>query len=144
MEGKKILAYEPFFFIFFGLFHMHRIWALIDRNSYARFWMGVLEEKGIFYFWLMGLLAILCILGIIIFFKNRNNNYWWRWIYFFGGVYVLFDLFAIATQLEFWHKLLLWMYDVNALYWNALWSFFILLGGFSFVLGIKLAAQRKR
>lgn len=34
----------------FGLFHLHRIWGLIDRNSYADFWMGVLESKGLFYF----------------------------------------------------------------------------------------------
>lgn len=141
---KKILAYEPYFFILFGLFHLHRIWGLIDRNSYAKFWIGVLEEKGIFYYGLMGILAILCISGIITFFKNRNNNYWWRWIYLFGGIYVIFDLFAIAIGLEFWHKLLLWMYDVNASYWNALWFFFILLGCFVFVLGIKLVVQRKK
>ncbi len=143
MEKRKILSYEPWFFIFFGIFHLHRIWGLIDRNSYAKFWLGVLEKKGIFYFGLMGILAILCILGIITFCKNWYSNYWWRWIYIFGGVYVLFDLFAIAIRLEIWHKLLLWMYDVNSQYWIALWSSFILLGGFIFVLGIKLLVQRK-
>lgn len=143
MEKKKILAYEPWFFVFFGIFHLHRTWALIDRNSYAKFWIGILEEKGAFYFVLMGLLAILCILGIITFFKNYHSNYWWRWVYLFGGAYVLFDLFAIAIGLEFWHKLLLFMFDVNAPYWNVLWSFFILLGGFVFLLGIKIFTQRK-
>ena len=141
---KKILAYEPWFFMFFGLFHLHRIWGLIDRISYAEFWMGVLEQKGIIYFGLMGMLAVLCVLGIITFFKNRRSNYWWRWIYLFGGAYVLFDLFAIAIGLEIWHKLLLLMFDVNSPYWNVIWSMFILLGGFVFVLGIKLLAQRKR
>ena len=33
----------------FGLFHLHRIWGLIDRNSYADFWIGVLESRGLFY-----------------------------------------------------------------------------------------------
>lgn len=141
---KKILAYEPWFFMFFGLFHLHRIWGLIDRITYAEFWMGVLEQKGIIYFGLMGMLAVLCVLGIITFFKNRRSNYWWRWIYLFGGAYVLFDLFAIAIGLEIWHKLLLLMFDVNSPYWNVIWSMFILLGGFVFVLGIKLLAQRKR
>lgn len=122
---------------------MHRIWGLIDRHSYAQFWLAVLEEKGFFYYTLMGILAILCIFGMMTFFKNINNNYWWRWIYFFGGGYVLFDLFAIATKLEIWHKLLLWMYDVNAPYCNGLWSFFILLGAFVFVLGIRLEIQRR-
>ena len=51
---------------------------------------------------------------------------------------MLFDLFAIAVQLEFWNKLLLWMFDVDSIYWNAVWLFFILLGGFAFALGIKL------
>lgn len=31
---KKIYSYEPWFFIFFGLFHLHRIWGLADRDSY--------------------------------------------------------------------------------------------------------------
>lgn len=144
MNKERILAYEPWFFIFFGLFHLHRIWGLIDRNSYAKFWINVLEEKDFLYFSLMGILAILCVLGIITFFKNLHKNYWWRWIYLFGGAYVLLDLFAIAIGLEFWHNLLLLMFDVNSPFWNVLWSFFILLGGFVFLLGVKLLTQRKR
>lgn len=141
---KKILVWEPWFFIAFGLFHLHRIWGLIDRNSYAGFWIGVLENKGLFYFVLMGILAVLCILGVITFARNMNNNYWWRWIYLFGGIYLLFDLFAIAVELEFWNKFLLWLFDVNSIYWDAVWMFFVLLGGFVFVLGIKLLKQRNK
>lgn len=47
---------------FFGLFHLHRIWGLIDRTSYADFWLGILENKGAFYFVLMGILAFLLVL----------------------------------------------------------------------------------
>lgn len=141
---KKIEVYEPWFFLFFGLFHLHRIWGLVDRDSYADFWIGVLVENGMLYFLLMGILAVLCILGIITFFKNWHRNYWWRWIYLFGGSYLLFDLFAIVTGLKFWHELLLNMYDVTASYWNILWLSFILLGCFVFTLGLKLLLQRKR
>ena len=141
---KKIYAWEPYFFMFFGLFHLHRIWGLIDRKSYADFWVGLMESKGIMYFVVMILLALLCVLGIITFFKNKDKNYWWRWIYIFGGSYVLFDLFAIAIGLEVWNSLILMMYDINAPYWNVLWSGFILLGGFVFVLGVRLLVQRKR
>lgn len=140
---KKVLIWEPWFFMTFGLFHLHRIWGLIDRDSYAGFWVGILESKGLFYFTLMGVLAGLSVLGIFTFTKCRGNNYWWRWIYLFGGAYVLFDLYAIAAGLEFWNKLLLWMFDVDSIYWNAVWSFFVLLGGCSFLLGMKLLAQRK-
>lgn len=135
---KRIFVWDPWFFIFFGLFHLHRIWGLIDKASYADFWIGVLENKGLFYFVLMGILAALCILGIITFFKNRSKNYWWRWIYLFGGSYLIFDLFTIAINFELWNKLLLWMFDINSIYWNYIWSFFILLGAFSFAIGIKL------
>ena len=131
---KKIFAWEPVFFLFFGLFHLHRIWGLIDRKTYADFWLGILENRGVFYFMLMGLLAILCIAGVITFFRNRSSNYWWRWIYLFGGSYVLFDLFAIAVGLDFWNELLSWMFDVNSPYWNIIWGFFVLLGGCVFVL----------
>ncbi len=139
---KKIYFFEPYFFMFFGLFHLHRIWGLIDRISYANFWVSVMEQKGLFYFGLMGLLAILCLLGIFTFFKNLRHNYWWRYIYLFGGGYVLFDLFAIATGLSFWHTLLLKMFDVNSPYWVLLWSCFIFLGLFSFALGCVLLRKR--
>lgn len=141
---KKIYAWEPYFFMFFGLFHLHRIWGLVDRKSYADFWVGLMESKGIMYFVVMILLASLCVLGITTFCKNKGKNYWWRWIYIFGGSYVLFDLFAIAIGLEVWNKLILIMYDINAPYWNVLWSGFILLGGFVFALGVRLLVQRKR
>ncbi len=93
---------------------------------------------------MMGILALLCILGIATFIKNRNDNYWWRWIYLFGGIYVLFDLFAIAIGLEFWKKILLRMFDVNSIYWNAVWIFFVMLGGFAFALGMNLLIQRNK
>ena len=141
---KKIYAWEPYFFMFFGLFHLHRIWGLIDRKSYADFWVGLMESKGIMYFVVMILLASLCVLGIITFCKNKGKNYWWRWIYIFGGSYVLFDLFAITIGLKVWNSLILMMYDINAPYWNVLWLAFILLGGFAFTLGVRLLVQRKR
>ena len=139
---KKIYSYEPWFFLFFGIFHLHRIWGLIDRKSYAAFWIQTMEDKGMFYFLLMGILAALCVAGIITFFRNLHYNYWWRWIYLFGGGYVLFDLFAIATGLEFWHDLLLRMFDVTAFYWNILWSGFVALGGVVFVLGCILMKKK--
>lgn len=68
---------------------------MIDRKSYADFWIGILEIRNAFYYVLMIILAMLCLLGIISFFKNIYHNYWWRWIYVAGGSYLLFDLFAI-------------------------------------------------
>ncbi len=122
---------------------MHRVWALIDRETYASFWIGIMENKGFPYFLTMGILAGLCILGIITFIRERKDNYTWRWIYLFGGAYVLFDLFAIATRLEVWQKLLAFMFDINSPYWNLIWGFFILLGTAVFVLGIILMVRRK-
>ena len=142
-EIKKIYLWEPWFFLFFGLFHLHRIWALFDRESYASFWMGIMENKGVVYFLIMGILGGLCVLGIITFIKNRKSNYWWRWIYIFGGSYVLFDLFAIATGMEFWSRLLEMMFDTNSPYWNIIWIFFIVLGGCVFILGIGLLRRLK-
>ena len=142
-QVKKIYGWEPWFFMFFGIFHMHRIWGLVDRKSYADFWLEILESKGAFYFILMGVLALLCILGIVTFVKNRKSNYWWRWIYIFGGCYVLFNLIAIAIGLDVWNQLLLIMFDVESKYWNYVWGFFIVLGTFVFVLGLKLLHKRK-
>ena len=141
---KRVEAFEPWIFIFFGVFHLHRIWGLIDRQEYADFWVKIMENKGILYYLLMGILATLCIWGIRTFLKNRHNNFWWRWVSIFCGGYLLFDLFAIATGMRFWHELILKMYDINAPYWNVIWISFILLGGFSFTLGIKLLLVRKK
>lgn len=135
---KKIYCWEPWFFMFFGLFHLHRIWGLFDRESYASFWMGILENKGVPYYATMGVLALLCVAGIVVFIRERKHNYWWRWIYIGGGSYVLFDLFAIATGLKFWKTLLDSMFDTSSSYWNICWSLFIILGGFVFCLGISL------
>ena len=141
---KRIFAWEPWFFIFFGVFHMHRIWALVDSQSYADFWMGIYEEKGVAYFVLMGLLAGLCILGIVTFIRERKANYLWRGVYVFGGAYVLFDLFAIAIGLEVWKKLLSAMFDTTSALWNPIWLFFIVLGCAVFILGIRLFVIRKK
>lgn len=135
---KKVEFYEPCFFLLFGVFHLHRIWGMIDRKSYAGFWIGILENRNVIYYGLMIVLAMFCLLGIITFFKNTHHNYWWRWIYIAGGSYVLFDLFAIYVRLKFWNELLLWMYDTTSPYWNMIWLIFILLGGSVFCLGIKL------
>ena len=35
------------------------------------------------------------------FFKNLHNNYWWRWIYLFGGSYVLWVSFIVLGLLAF-------------------------------------------
>ena len=140
---KQIKSYEPWIFIFFGLFHLHRIWGLVDRKSYANFWIGVLENKGAFYFILMGAITMLCLLGLITFFKNRHCNYWWRWIYLVGGSYLLFDLFAIAIGLDFWQQVLLNLYDTTSIYWNFIWSIFILLGAMVFTLGISLIIKKR-
>ncbi|CDZ74528.1 putative membrane protein [Peptoniphilus sp. ING2-D1G] len=141
---KRIMPYEPWFFIFFGVFHLHRVWGLVDRDAYSDFWINVMEQRGLFYYLIMGVLAIQCIIGIATLTKNLHHNYRWRWIYLFGGGYVLFDLFAIATEQVFWKKLILKMFDVNFAYWNELWTAFIILGAASFVLGIVLLFKVKK
>ena len=138
---KKIKKFEPYFFLFFGLFHLHRIWGMVDRKSYADFWLNIMNERGMVYWFLMSVLLLLSILGIITFFRNLRNNYWWRWIYLIGGTYLLFDLFSIILKLEFWQRLIYSMYDTTSPYWNILWLSFIIMGGGIFALGIKILKE---
>ena len=136
--------FEPWFFLLFGLFHLHRVWGLLDRDAYSAFWLGVLEGQGALYFTLMGLLAALCLAGLWAFARHRRENTWWRWIYVLGGGYVLWDLFAIAAGLDFWEKLLYSMFDTALPCWDLLWGGFVLLGAGAFVLGLALLARRRR
>ncbi len=141
-ERHSVFWIEPVFFIFFGLLHMHRIWGLIDRETYADFWLTVMMNRDAFYFSLMGAMSLFCIGGIILFILNRHNLKWWRWVYIFGGAYVIFDLFAIFTGLEVWTDLLNRMFDVNNPLWNLMWGAFIILGSASFIIGIWLAVRK--
>ena len=47
---KRIFVWKPYFFMLFG----HRV-GVIDRSTYAEFWISVLENKGLFYFVLKAL-----------------------------------------------------------------------------------------
>lgn len=137
----RIYWVEPIFYLFFGLLHLHRIWAFIDRDSYSGFWRPLIETRNLFYFAMMGAMSALCVTGIEIFVKNRGHNQWWRWVYIFGGAYLLFDLFAIFFGLSFWRNLLYWMFDVANPFWNVLWGAFVVLGSASFLLGIMLGKR---
>ncbi|MCL1964115.1 MAG: hypothetical protein FWF69_03530 [Firmicutes bacterium] len=135
-EKPKVIWFEPVFFLFFGVFHMHRIWGLIDRNGYADFWLSIMNNRNWFYYMLTGVLSLLCVAGIVTFVRNKGQNHWWRWVYLFGGGYVLWDLFAILIGLGIWKDLLHWMLDVANPYWNILWGVFIGLGLLSFANGV--------
>lgn len=139
---KKIEMYEPWFFIIFGVFQLHRIWGLFDRTGYAEFWMGVMEAQGVLYCTFMGIRAALCLLGIVTFFVNLHKNYWWRWVYLLGGGYVLFDLAAVSMGWKVWQELLAQMFNVNLPYWNMVWGGFIVSGGASVLLGVVLMMKK--
>jgi len=141
---SKIYWFETIFFLFFGIFHLHKIWGLFDRNRYATYWLSVMTNKDIIYYLLMIILITLCIVGIIVFIKSKSNNYWWRWIYIFGGGYVLFDISAITLEISWWNSLLQFMFDVNNPYWNIIWGLFILMGLLSFVLGLYIFKLNKQ
>ena len=71
---NKIERFELLIFIVFRIFHLHKIWGLTDRKSYAAFWIEIMEQKDFSYYLLSGILAALCIWGICIFLKNLHHN----------------------------------------------------------------------
>ena len=140
-EQPKIFWFEPIIFFFFGVFHLHRIWALADRVGYSEYWLSVLENRDLLYFLLVGVLGMLCVAGFVVFIRNTGSNYWWRWFYVLGGGYVLFDLFAILVGLQIWMRLVYAMFDCANPYWNIIWGAFIGLGLVSFILGILITKK---
>ena len=144
MKDARVRPVEPWIFLFFGLFHLHRVWALIDRPSYAGFWLGLMTRKGPLYVLLMGVLAGLCVVGMVVFLTSLREKGWWRWVYPLCGGYLLFDLLAIATGWSVWQELITRMYDIASPCWVPLWAAFILLGAASLTLGLLLLRARRR
>ena len=87
---------------------------------------------------LMLVLVMFCLVGIITFIKNRGNNFWWRWIYLFGGGYVLFDVAAVVLNVSVWHKLLIFMFDSETPHYYFIWGFFCIAGAGILVLGLRI------
>ena len=138
---KKIQLFEPWFFIAFGVFQLHRIWGLIDEKAYIDFWMNTAGQNSIVYYFIIGVLEILCIMGIITFFKNIHSNYRWRWLYFAGAALILFDLSAISAGSVIGRVLLSAMFGINYLCRRSLLMLLLAAGTFSFILGIDLLVR---
>jgi uncharacterized membrane protein len=119
---------ESLFFLFFGLFHIHRIWAFIDSKSYNNFWLGLLGNRGPSFFFLGILLIIVSIIVILYFLKNYKAKKWWRWIYLLGGIYVSIDSILNLLNNNFIKNVVIKMYTVEQSYYYILWGLFILLG----------------
>ena len=119
---------EALFFLFSGLFHIHRIWAFIDAKAYNNFWLKIVQNRNVYFYILGIILIIIAIIVIIYFIKYYKEKKWWRWIYLFGGVYVLIDCILNLSNNDFMKYIVLKMYTLKQPYYNILWGFFIMLG----------------
>ena len=119
---------ESLFFCIFGLFHIHRIWAFINAKGYNVFWLNVLRNKNIFFYILGIILVSLAIIALAFFVKFFKEKKWWRWIYLFGGIYVLIDCILNLLDNNFMAYVVMKMYTLKQPFYNILWSFFILVG----------------
>ena len=119
---------EALFFLFFGLFHTHRIWAFIDAKSYNGFWLNVLENRGTFFYIFGVLFCMMSIIVIFYFLKKIKDKKWWRWIYLFGGTYFLIDNILNLLNNNFIKNVIIRMYTLQQPYYSILWGLFILLG----------------
>lgn len=120
------LRIESIVFMFFGIFHVHRIWGLVNPSAYAEFWLNIINKEK--YGALAIVLIIFALSFVILFFTNLKKLRWWRWFYFCGGVYVLLDVFSNLARLGLIKKATIWMFTVTGPIWYLLWGFFTLLG----------------
>jgi len=126
--------FESLFFLFFGLFHIHRIWAFIDSKSYNKFWLELLENRDISFFILGFLLFIITVIAIIYFIKNFKDKKWWRWIYLFGGIYLVIDSILNLLNVNIIKNIVVKMYTLKQPYYDILWGLFIILGIICFII----------
>ncbi|MDD6268663.1 MAG: hypothetical protein PUA84_01210 [Oscillospiraceae bacterium] len=138
---KSIQLFEPWFFIAFGVFQLHRIWGLIDEQAYIDFWLNTVGQNSMVYYFIIGILEILCIMGIITFFRNIRRNYRWRMLYFAGAALILADLSAISAGSVMGRFLLSAMFGVNYICRRSLLMLLLAAGTFSFILGTDLLVR---
>jgi hypothetical protein len=119
---------ESLFFLFFGLFHIHRIWAFIDSKSYNNFWLNILDSRGAFLYIFGSLLFIMSIIVILYFIKYFGDKKWWRWVYLFGGIYLIWDTILNLLNNDFIKNFIIKMYTIKQPYYFILWGLFIILG----------------
>jgi hypothetical protein len=120
--------FESLIFFFFGLFHTHRIWAFVNSTSYNKFWLNILESRGTFFIILGLFLLIISILAIVYFIRNFKYKKWWRWIYLFGGIYLVIDTILNLFNNNLIKNIVIKMYTIKQPYYSILWGFFIALG----------------
>jgi hypothetical protein len=134
----NIYKFESIFFLFFGIFHLHRIWAFISPNTYSTFWLSLSNNKNAFAYLLGIIILLLSIFAILTFIINFKNNKWWRWIYLFGGIYLLFDSILNLLNVKFMMNIVNYMFTAPNPQFNIIWGFFIILGLFCIILSIYL------
>ena len=135
---------ESLVFLFFGLFHIHRIWAFIDFKSYNKFWLNILENRGSFFIILGFSLLIMSIIVILYFIVNFKNKKWWRWIYLFGGIYLVIDNVLNLFNNNLINNVVIKMYTMKQPYYSILWALFIILGIICIIISKYLWSYRRR
>ena len=70
-------------------------------------------------------MSIIVILYFIINFKDKK---WWRWIYLFGGIYLIIDNVLNLFNNNFINNVVIKMYTMKQPYYSILWGLFIILG----------------
>ena len=125
---------ESLFFLFFGLFHIHRIWAFINAKAYNNFWLNISRNRNTFFYLLGIILIILTFVVIIYFIKYFKERKWWRWIYLFGGTYLLIDSILNLLNNNFMNNIVIKMYTLRQPYYKILWGSFIILGIISIII----------
>ncbi len=130
----NIYKIESLFFLFFGIFHLHRILAFINPKAYNSFWLSILNNKNIFTYSLGIVILLLSIFAIIMFFSNLKNIKWWRWIYLFGGIYIFFDSLLNLLNFKMMTNLVIYMFTAPTPQYYFIWGFFVLLGLFCLIL----------
>lgn len=128
MKETYTLRSEAILFLFFGMFHIHRIWAFIDPEAYSKFWLGLVSTQGKEYYALGIILVGMSISLIILFVLNIKRLFWWRWFYLIGGLYVLIDVCLNLLEVDFMQRAIVWLFTVEGVLWYIIWGNFVLLG----------------
>lgn len=139
---EKVYAFESPAFLLFGVFMVHRVWAIVNPPSFSNFWINAYFAKHPLILLVYALLAGLGLAGTWILIRTYRTYYWWRLFFPIIAAYGIQNVYKIWTQGEAWRDRILIYYHTGLRIWDLMWGLAVIAGFISIIFSQRVLKQR--